>query len=115
MQKIAALSVTGGNPDFTAFNGEVLFDGTDAAGDLGLWVTNGTAAGTHELTGISGAYTGGLLDDRQHGLRCDIWHREESAMDRRDFLKTASFAGAATITGVMGNRSVRGIGGEIRL
>jgi ELWxxDGT repeat protein len=35
----------------------VLFSALDASGNDGLWVTNGTAAGTHELTGISGAYT----------------------------------------------------------
>jgi ELWxxDGT repeat protein len=46
-------------PNFTVFNGEVLFEGNDVSGHLGLWVTNGTAAGTDELTGISGAYTGG--------------------------------------------------------
>ena len=34
-----------------------LFEGTDTAGKTGLWVTNGTAAGTSELTGISGANT----------------------------------------------------------
>ncbi len=48
-------------PDFTPLNGAVLFRGLDANGDLGLWVTNGTAAGTYELTGISGAYSGGLF------------------------------------------------------
>ncbi len=47
--------------DLTVFNGEILFSGTDAAGNVGLWVTDGTAAGTHELTGISGAYAGGIL------------------------------------------------------
>ena len=36
----------------------VLFAGTDFSGDTGLWVTNGTAAGTYELTGIVGAGTG---------------------------------------------------------
>jgi ELWxxDGT repeat protein len=41
--------------DFTVFNGEVLFDGADTNNLQGLWVTNGTAAGTSELTGISGA------------------------------------------------------------
>jgi ELWxxDGT repeat protein len=45
---------------FTVFKNQVLFTGTDAAGVRGLWVTNGTAAGTHELTGIKGAYSGGL-------------------------------------------------------
>jgi len=32
-----------------------LFRGVDANGQAGLWVTDGTAAGTHELTGISNA------------------------------------------------------------
>src|SRR5437763_1681524 len=41
--------------DFTVFGNEVLFQGINASsGTEGLWVTNGTAAGTHELTGISG-------------------------------------------------------------
>ena len=31
--------------------GEVLFEGTNAAYLTGLWVTDGTAAGTHQLTG----------------------------------------------------------------
>ena len=39
----------------TAQNTFALFSGKDAGGDTGLWVTNGTAAGTQELTGISGA------------------------------------------------------------
>src|SRR5947209_8547751 len=38
----------------------VLFNGQDAANDFTLWVTNGTVAGTQELTGISGASSGGL-------------------------------------------------------
>jgi hypothetical protein len=50
------------NPSFTIFNGEVLFSGTDASGNLGLWVTNGTAVGTHEL--IGGAF----------GLRSEFCH-----------------------------------------
>jgi ELWxxDGT repeat protein len=48
------------SPGLITFNGEVLFGGVDTVGYLGLWVTNGTAAGTYELTGISGASTGGL-------------------------------------------------------
>src|SRR5215472_2711985 len=43
--------------DFTVFKGKVFFDAVDAAGKYGLWVTDGTAAGTHELTGIKGAYS----------------------------------------------------------
>jgi ELWxxDGT repeat protein len=49
------------NPDMTALNGEVLFDGEDAAGNSSLWVSDGTAGGTHEITGISGASESGLF------------------------------------------------------
>jgi FG-GAP-like repeat len=45
---------------FTVYNGEALFTGYDSSGKLGLWVTNGTVAGTHELTGVAGAATTGL-------------------------------------------------------
>ena len=44
-----------GSFDFTVFNGQVFFAATDAGGNHGLWVTNGTPPGTHELTGIGGA------------------------------------------------------------
>ena len=43
----------------TVFNGSVLFNGADTAGHLGLWVTNGTGAGTQELTvGSTASATG---------------------------------------------------------
>src|SRR5205085_3592060 len=34
---------------------EGLFNGNNTSGAPGLWETDGTAAGTHELTGINGA------------------------------------------------------------
>jgi hypothetical protein len=37
-----------------------IFNGIDTAGKNGLWVNNGTGAGTHEITGIAGADPGGL-------------------------------------------------------
>jgi ELWxxDGT repeat protein len=43
----------------TVSNGIALFQGLDAAGNKGLWVTDGTAAGTHELT-VNGANSNGL-------------------------------------------------------
>jgi hypothetical protein len=51
--------------NLTVSNGEVLFEGTDAGGNLGLWETNGTAAGTFEIgglanSGVSGANLAGL-------------------------------------------------------
>jgi ELWxxDGT repeat protein len=52
---------SGLNPGFfTLYNGKVLFNGTNASGDAGLWVTDGTVNGTHELTGIAGADSSGL-------------------------------------------------------
>jgi ELWxxDGT repeat protein len=48
------------NPGFTLYNNEILFEGDDTAGRIGLWMTNGTAAGTTELTSISGANASGV-------------------------------------------------------
>ena len=49
------------NPtNITVSNGEVVFSGLDASGDMGLWVSDGTAAGTVRLTGIAGADLAGL-------------------------------------------------------
>jgi hypothetical protein len=54
---LAELGTTAGTSglypeDLTVFNGEVLFSGLDD-GVVGLWATNGTAAGTTELSGTS--------------------------------------------------------------
>jgi ELWxxDGT repeat protein len=49
--------------DITVFNSEVLFQGLDSSNNWNLWVSNGTGNGTHELTGISGAYSGGVVSD----------------------------------------------------
>jgi len=38
----------------------VLFNGVDAAGKHGLWETDGTTAGTHEITDIKGANSNGV-------------------------------------------------------
>ena len=52
---------SGLNPDFfTPYNGKALFNCTNASGDAGLWVTDGSVNGTHELTGIAGADSSGL-------------------------------------------------------
>jgi ELWxxDGT repeat protein len=54
----AATTAGGLNPyNLTVYNGTILFGGYDATGSIGLWVSDGTAAGTHELTGIAGAAT----------------------------------------------------------
>jgi hypothetical protein len=51
------------NPsDRTVFGNQVLFNGVNnVAGNLGgLWTTNGTATGTHEITGFTGAASTGV-------------------------------------------------------
>ena len=45
----------GFNPDITTFDGYALFEGVDASDYKGLWITDGTSSGTHEITGIVGA------------------------------------------------------------
>jgi ELWxxDGT repeat protein len=44
----------GVNPDFTVFNNEGLFVGADSNVKTGLWVTDGTSSGTHEVTTATG-------------------------------------------------------------
>jgi ELWxxDGT repeat protein len=43
--------------DLTVFGNQVLFGGRDATSKFELWTTDGTAAGTVELTGVTGAGT----------------------------------------------------------
>ena len=69
---VAGVGVTNGlkglNPtDMTVFGNEVLFGGSDS-GTVGLWETNGTAAGTTEITGIGNMGIGGLVAGGQVGL-----------------------------------------------
>jgi ELWxxDGT repeat protein len=59
----ASTSAAGLYPaNLTAYNGKMLFSGYDATGSVGLWVTDGTAAGAHELA-VAGVLTApkGLL------------------------------------------------------
>ena len=44
--------------DFTPLNGEVLFSGLDANNSNGLWITDGTAAGTSEVITVGGSGSG---------------------------------------------------------
>lgn len=60
------------DPDFTLFNGKVLFSGRDAANNQGLWVTDGTAVGTLELAPISGAFAVGSPGSDVLGSGADL-------------------------------------------
>ncbi len=58
-QDIAQMGV-GLNPsNITVANGQIFFAGTDGAGSIGLWKSDGTAAGTTELT-IGNTPAGGI-------------------------------------------------------
>lgn len=53
--------LSGVTPQFTRLDAtHILFVGVDAAGSAGLWTTDGTAAGTHEIT-VPGANANGLF------------------------------------------------------
>ena len=57
----AGAAPNGLNPsDMTVFNNEVLFNGADADGLSGLWATDGTAGGTHELIAEAPGASSGL-------------------------------------------------------
>ena len=49
-------------------DGRVLFNGIDARGDFNLWVTNGTAAGTSEIS-LAKQDPGGLNPSISHRVR----------------------------------------------
>jgi ELWxxDGT repeat protein len=54
-------------PDITVIGGTALFAGKDASGKINLWVTDGTSAGTSELT-AAGASSSGLSPNDFVGL-----------------------------------------------
>ena len=47
-------------PDLTVFSGKALFAGEDTGGNISLWTTDGTSAGTGELT-VTGSDANGLF------------------------------------------------------
>src|SRR5258708_24022231 len=47
-------------PHLTVFAGKALFVGEDASGNISLWTTDGTGAGTSELAAVGG-YRNGLF------------------------------------------------------
>ncbi len=99
------------NPtDITVLNGEILFSGLDASGDMGLWVSNGTAAGTHELTGITGADSSGLAPSDLTVLNGEILFRGlDQAGQAELWITDGTVAGTHELTGIAG-ASTTGIG-----
>ena len=99
------------NPtNITVFNGEILFSGLDASGDMGLWVSNGTAAGTHELTGITGADSSGLAPSDLTVFNGEVLFRGLDQSGQAGlWITDGTIAGTHELTGIAG-ASTTGIG-----
>ena len=77
---------------------------------MGLWVSNGTAAGTHELTGITGADSSGLAPSDLTVLNGEILFRGLDSSGRAGlWITDGTAAGTHELTGIAG-ASTTGIG-----
>ena len=99
------------NPDFTVFDGEVFFDGRDTAGNYGLWMTNGTAAGTHEITGIAGvtAYAGGLEPRDFNVSNGELLFVGDGTTAAGLWVTNGTAAGTYAIGGALGSNNLIGL------
>ena len=78
---------------------EALFGGDQS----GLWVTNGTAAGTHELTGIKGADPSGLSPSDFTVFNNEVlFEGFDSSGERSLWVTNGTVAGTHEITGISG-------------
>src|SRR5262249_25022815 len=90
-------------PDLTVFNNDVLFEGVYDARKFGIWVTNGTAAGTHEITNINGPNAGGLNPlDLTIFKGQALFENIDAAGNRGLWVTDGTAAGTHEITGISG-------------
>jgi hypothetical protein len=85
-----------------------MFDGLDAGGQEGLWVTDGTALGTHELTNIQNAFSGGIFGGS--GLYPDFTTFDgyvgvDASGYRGLWITDGTASGTHEITGIVGTDS----------
>ena len=77
---------------------------------MGLWVSNGTAAGTHELTGIAGADPAGLAPSDLTVYNGEVLFRGLDQSGRAAlWITDGTVAGTQELTGIAG-ASTTGIG-----
>jgi ELWxxDGT repeat protein len=102
----SGLFAGGAVPLFSVLNGEVLFAGDDANGDVGLWATSGTAAGTSELTGINGANASGILNFPDYSFKVFNGELLFSGYDANGdvglWVTNGAAAGTSELTGIGG-------------
>src|SRR5262249_42632108 len=89
---------------FAVFNGEMMFAGFGASGgNPGLWVTNGAAAGTFELTGIGGVSAFGLEPFNLTVFNGNVLVEGEDAATKIGLWVTnGTAAGTFELTGITG-------------
>ena len=77
------------------FGDEVLFNGTDSAGNLGLWETDGSVGGTHEILAGLGN-TGGLDPSNFEVLDGQVLFRGKDASGNSQLWETDGQVGGTT-------------------
>jgi hypothetical protein len=93
-------------PDMTVFGHEVLFNGNNASGQAGLWVTNGTTPGTHEITGISGAFFKGIAPQYLTVFNSEVLFNGTNAGGQVGLWVTdGTTTGTHELTGIIGRDS----------
>lgn len=92
-----------GFPDLTVFGAEALFEGEDKSFHFGLWETNGTAVGTHELTGISGAASNGIAPVNLTVLGSEVlFAGSDTANETGLWVTNGTAGGTSELTGISG-------------
>jgi ELWxxDGT repeat protein len=83
-----------------------LFEGSNASGQYGLWVTDGTAANTLELTGIIGANTNGLAPSDLTVFNGEVLFNGTDTNGQNGLWVTnGTAAGTSELTGITGANS----------
>ena len=109
---LAAVLTLPNSPDFTVYNGAVLFNGLNnvGAGVHGLWTTNGTALGTKEVTDISGVASTGLNpSDITVFNGKALLNGFDTAGNQGLWTTNGAASGTAEITGIVGARTTGGL------
>jgi ELWxxDGT repeat protein len=90
--------------DLTVFGSQVLFNGLDSAGDEGLWTTNGTAAGTHEVSLPSSAVAASGVNPSDITVFNGeaLFNGADTAGDRGLWVTNGTGAGTHELTGISG-------------
>jgi ELWxxDGT repeat protein len=91
-------------PGFTVFGAEVLFRGLDTSGASGLWMTDGTAPDTKEITGVNGAASTGVnpTDITVLNDTAALFNGENAALQQGLWTTTGNGAGTHELTSIDG-------------